>query len=74
MDASGPCIILFHTKNSPDLLPDGRLLGQSLLVLEWTQPATVVGLVPQLGAGALEGQYPQVVRVKGSDSGWGSCG
>jgi hypothetical protein len=36
-------------------------------VLEWAQPAAVVGLVPQLGAGAVEGQDPQVVRVKGSE-------
>jgi hypothetical protein len=36
-------------------------------VLEWTQPAAVVGLVPQLGAGAMESQDPQVVCVKGSD-------
>jgi hypothetical protein len=27
----------------------------------------VVGLVPQLGAGAKEGQDPQVVHVKGSE-------
>jgi hypothetical protein len=35
-------------------------------VLEWAQSAAVMGLVPQLGAGAVEGQDPQVVRVKGS--------
>jgi hypothetical protein len=35
-------------------------------VLEWAQPAAVVGLVSQLGAGAVEGQDPQVVHVKGS--------
>jgi hypothetical protein len=28
-------------------------------VLEWAQPAAVVGLAPQLGAGAVEGQDPQ---------------
>jgi hypothetical protein len=36
-------------------------------VLEGAQPAVVVGLVPQLGAGAVEGQDPQIVRVKGSE-------
>jgi hypothetical protein len=36
-------------------------------VLEWAQPAAVVGLVPQLGAGVVEGQDPQEVRVKGSE-------
>jgi hypothetical protein len=36
-------------------------------VLEWAQPVAVVGLDPQLGAGAVEGQDPQVVRVKGSE-------
>jgi hypothetical protein len=36
-------------------------------VLEWAQPAVVVGLVPQLGVGAVEGQDPHVVRVKGSE-------
>jgi hypothetical protein len=36
-------------------------------VLEWAQPAALVGLVSQLGAGAVEGQDPQVVRVKGSE-------
>jgi hypothetical protein len=35
-------------------------------VLEWAQPAVVMGLVPQLGASAVEGQDPQVVYVKGS--------
>jgi hypothetical protein len=29
-----------------------------------------VGLVPQFGAGAVEGQDPQVVHVKGSDVAW----
>jgi hypothetical protein len=33
--------------------------------LEWAQPSAVVGLVLQLGAGAVEGQDPQVVHVKG---------
>jgi hypothetical protein len=36
-------------------------------VLEWAQPAAVVGLVLQLGAGAVEGQDPQVVHVKGPE-------
>jgi hypothetical protein len=36
-------------------------------VLEWAQPAAVVGLVPQLCAGAVEGQDPKVERVKGSE-------
>jgi hypothetical protein len=36
-------------------------------VSEWTHSAAVVGLVPQLGAGAVEGQDPQVVCVKGSE-------
>jgi hypothetical protein len=36
-------------------------------VLEWTQPAAVVGLVPQLRAGVMEGQDLQEVRVKGSE-------
>jgi hypothetical protein len=35
------------------------LLGQSQLVLEWAQPAAVVGTV--------EGQDPQIVRLKGSE-------
>jgi hypothetical protein len=39
-DASAPCVVILLKKNSPDLLP---------------QPAAVVGLVPQLGAGAVEG-------------------
>jgi hypothetical protein len=36
-------------------------------VLKWAEPAAVVGLVPQLGAGAVDGQDPQVVHVKGSE-------
>jgi hypothetical protein len=36
-------------------------------VLEWAQHAAVVGLVLQLGAGALKGQDPQVVHVNGSE-------
>jgi hypothetical protein len=36
-------------------------------VLEWAQPAAVVGLVQQLGARTVEGQDPQVVHVKGSE-------
>jgi hypothetical protein len=36
-------------------------------VLEWAEPAAVVGLVPQLGAGVVEGQDLQEVRVKGSE-------
>jgi hypothetical protein len=36
-------------------------------VLEWAQPAVVVGLVPQLGVGAVEGQDLQEVCVKGSE-------
>ena len=36
-------------------------------MLEWAQPAGVVGLVPQLGAGVVEGQDLQEVRVKGSE-------
>jgi hypothetical protein len=36
-------------------------------VLEWAQPAANVGLVPQLGAGVVEGQDLQEVRVKGSE-------
>ena len=36
-------------------------------MLEWAQPAAVVGLVPQLGAGVVEGQDLQEVRVKGSE-------
>jgi hypothetical protein len=35
-------------------------------VLEWAQPTAVVGLVPQIGAGAVESQDPKVVRVKSS--------
>jgi hypothetical protein len=35
--------------------------------LEWAQYATVVGLVLQLGAGAVEGHDPRVVHVKGSE-------
>jgi hypothetical protein len=35
-------------------------------VLEWAQPAAVVGLVSQLGAGLVEGQDLQEVHVKGS--------
>jgi hypothetical protein len=36
-------------------------------VLEWAQSAAVVGLVPQLGAGVMEGQDLQKVHVKGSE-------
>jgi hypothetical protein len=36
-------------------------------VLEWAQPVVVVGLVPKLGVGAVEGQDPQVVCIKGSE-------
>jgi hypothetical protein len=36
-------------------------------VLEWAQPAPVVGLVPKLGAGVVEGQDLQEVRVKDSE-------
>jgi hypothetical protein len=54
-------------KNSSDLLHEGRRFWDSQLVLEWAQLAAVVGLVPQLGAGAVEGQNPQVVHVKGSE-------
>jgi hypothetical protein len=36
-------------------------------VLEWAQPAAVVGLVSQLGAGVVEGQDLQEVFVKGSE-------
>jgi hypothetical protein len=39
--------------------------GQYQPVLEWAQPAAVVGLVPQLGAGVVEDL--QKVRVKGSE-------
>jgi hypothetical protein len=39
----------------------------SQIVLERVQPATVVGLVPQLGMGTVEGQDPQVVHVKGTE-------
>jgi hypothetical protein len=35
--------------------------------MEWAQPAAVLGLVPQLGAGAVEGQDLPEVRVKGSE-------
>jgi hypothetical protein len=35
-------------------------------VLEWAQPVAVVGLVQHLGAGIVEGQDLQKVRVKGS--------
>jgi hypothetical protein len=35
--------------------------------MEWAQPAVVVDLVPQLGAGAVEGQDPQVLHVKHSE-------
>jgi hypothetical protein len=36
-------------------------------VLEWAQPGAVVGLVPRLGAGVVEGQDLQKVHVKGSE-------
>jgi hypothetical protein len=36
-------------------------------VLEWAQPAAFVGLIPRLGAGVVEGQDLQKVRVKGSE-------
>jgi hypothetical protein len=36
-------------------------------VLEWAQPAVVEDLVPELGAGVVEGQDLQEVRVKGSE-------
>jgi hypothetical protein len=35
-------------------------------VLEWTQPAAVVGLIPQMDAGVVEGQDLQKVHLKGS--------
>jgi hypothetical protein len=34
-------------------------------VSEWAQPAVVVSLVPQSGAGVVEGQDLQELRVKG---------
>jgi hypothetical protein len=34
-------------------------------VLEWAQPAGVMGLVPQLNVGAVKGQDLQEVHVKG---------
>jgi hypothetical protein len=43
------------------------LLGQSQLVLEWAEPAAVVGLVPQLGGRVVEGRDPQLMHVKGSE-------
>jgi hypothetical protein len=36
-------------------------------VLEWAQPAAVVGLAPRSGGGAVKGQDPKVVCVKGSE-------
>jgi hypothetical protein len=36
-------------------------------VLKWAQPAAVEGLVPELGAGVVEGHDLQEVRVKGSE-------
>jgi hypothetical protein len=36
-------------------------------MLEWAKPAAVVGLVPQLDAGVVEGQDLQEVCVKGSE-------
>jgi hypothetical protein len=36
-------------------------------VLEWAQPVAVVGLVPQLVAGVVEGQDLQEVHVKCSE-------
>jgi hypothetical protein len=36
-------------------------------VLEWAQPAVVVGPVSQLSAGVVKGQDPQVVHVKSSE-------
>jgi hypothetical protein len=36
-------------------------------VLEWAQPAAVMGLVPLFGVGAVEGQDPKVVHVKVSE-------
>jgi hypothetical protein len=36
-------------------------------VLKWAQPAAVVGLVPQLGAGVVEGKELLEVRLKGSE-------
>jgi hypothetical protein len=36
-------------------------------VVEWAQPVAVVGLVPQLGLGAVDVQEFQVERVKGSE-------
>jgi hypothetical protein len=36
-------------------------------MLEWAQPVAVVGLVPQLGAGVVEGQDLKEVHAKGSE-------
>jgi hypothetical protein len=36
-------------------------------VLEWVQPAAVVGLVPLFIVSTVEGQDPQVVERKGSE-------
>jgi hypothetical protein len=66
-DASSPCLILFLLKNSPKFSPDGQHLGQYQPMLEWAQPAAIVGLIPQLGADVVEGQDLQEVRVKGSE-------
>jgi hypothetical protein len=43
-------------------------LGQYQPVLEWAQPPAVVGLVPKLRVGVVEGQDPQEVSVKGSEA------
>jgi hypothetical protein len=43
------------------------LLGQFQPVLEWAQPAAVMGLVAQFGAGVVEGQDLQEVGVKSSE-------
>jgi hypothetical protein len=38
-------------------------LGQYQPVMKWARPAAVVGMVPQLGAGVVEGQDLQEVHA-----------
>jgi hypothetical protein len=59
---------MLHTPSFEELMPDGQHFWDSISpVLEWAQPAVVVGLFPQLGTGAVEGQDLLEVCVNGFD-------
>jgi hypothetical protein len=50
---------------TPCLMADTFGTVSACAVLEWAQPAAVVGLLPQLGTSVVEGQDLEEVHVKG---------